>query len=904
MFSKLSIKQKIMGAMLLIGIIPFAFIAYEATDSAKTALTEQAFSKLEAARDIKKAALERYFHTVENQLITTATNNTVISAATDFNQVFRSFEQDTLITEQDRGTQKLAVKDYWQNGFGKEYQTQNSTEFQVSSFAQLSTQATSLQYMYIADNKHPLGSKNQLIKSNDASRYSQFHRLYHPWFDQFSNKFGYYDIFLVNNQGEVVYSVFKELDFATSLTQGPWKNSPLADSFKQAQTLKEGEIHITDLKLYTPSYNAPAGFAATPIMQDGQRVATLIFQLPLANITAIMSDRSGMGETGETYLVGADQLMRSDSYLDPENHSVSASYRNPEKGKVNTEASVAAIQGETGSEIITDYNGNSVLSVYTPVNFGENQWAIMVEIDEVEAFEAIYSLQNLTMITAVIILAIIIGLGWWLASSLSSPIVRLTHKMNEVSQNFDFSQQAAISSKDEVGQAAEAFNTLLSKTSGALSDVNQTMNNIAKGHFNSRIDNELVGDLETLKNNVNASAESVDNTMNALNAIMNAISDGDFKARMNKNIEGEFRTNVDHAMQSMDMAISELGHVIHQLSIGDFSARIQTDLRGDLQTLKNNTNQSVEQLETAMNEIIQAIVTMSHGNLTVTVDGQYQGELNKLKEAYNQSKEQLNRVLEQVNSAAKMVNSASQEVASSSMDLNDRTQNQAASLEETAASMEELTSTIKHNTDNANMADELSTAARQQAQSGQVVMQESIHAITEIEASSQKIEEIIGLIDSIAFQTNLLALNAAVEAARAGEHGRGFAVVAGEVRNLAGKSADAAKDIKGLIESTSRSIKNGSEKIEQTSQSLSEINDSIQKVSNVVSEIAGASHEQKQGVEQINQAISSIDQTTQQNAALVEETSASAQTLSQESDKLNRAVSEFTLDKSTKLVNK
>jgi len=896
MFSKLNLKQKVLGALLLVGIIPFSYIAIKATQTSQTSLEKQAFAQLEAVRDIKKSAIERYYSTIKNQLITTANNLTVVSATTELNSAFQRFSEEAGIESSDLNKQTEQVKKYWQNEFGKEFQKQNNTQFSFDAFNALSEDAIHLQYAFIADNSHPLGSKNKLNKSNDTSSYSQIHNTYHPWFNQFLDKFGYYDIFLVNTSGQVVYSVFKELDYATSLETGPWKDSPLAKSYQKAKTLKEGQVTVTDLALYTPSYQAPAGFAATPINQNGQRVGTLIFQLPLANITAIMSDRSGMGESGETYLVGADQLMRSDSFLDPEYHSVVASYRDPIKGKVNTEASIAAIQGQTNSKIITDYNGNSVLSAYAPLTFGGNQWAIIAEIDESEAFASVISLENLIIISSVVILIIIMVFGWWLANTLATPAIRLTKTMNDVSHSFDFSQRVSVSTQDEIGQAGQAFNSLLIKTADALNEVNLTMSGIAKGQFSQRIQTELVGDLATLKMNVNDSAKSVDNTMQALGEIMTAISNGNFKARMNQSVEGSFRNNVDNAMQSMDTAIAELGHVIHQLSLGDFSARVHSDLQGDLDTLKQNTNQSVEQLETAMDEIIQAIVAQSKGDLTVTVVGQYQGELAKLKDAYNQTKEQLNNVLQQVNNSANMVSTASEEVAAGSMDLNDRTQNQAASLEETAASMEELTATIKHNTDNANTADQLSRDARTQAEQGQVVMQDSITAITDIEASSKKIEEIIGLIDSIAFQTNLLALNAAVEAARAGEHGRGFAVVAGEVRNLAGKSADAAKDIKGLIEATSKSITNGSQKIEQTSESLRNINSAIQKVSDVVSEIAAASHEQKQGIEQVNQAITAIDQTTQQNAALVEETTSAAQSMSHESINLTKAVAGFKLD--------
>ncbi len=711
------------------------------------------------------------------------------------------------------------------------------------------------------------------------------------FFEYYMAEYGYYDLFLIDPEGQIFYTVAKEADYQTNLLNGAYKNSNLGELFRKVS--QQEAPALADFTAYAPSNGDPAAFIAKRIMKGNKLLGVVALQIPLDPINAIMQTRSGMGESGESYLVGSDLLMRSDSYLDPKNHSVLASFHKPETGKVDTQGARQALAGKTGEEIIIDYNGNPVISAYAPLNIPGLNWAVLAEIDVAEAFIPIYQIQKMALVVGVIMTLIIVGFALFYARLLSRPILQLTNAMKQVGTDFDFSKSCVIKAKDEIGQAAEAFNGLLKNTSQAFSDVNSSMTDIANGKFDSRITSDLKGDLGTLKDGVNASAHSVDFTMQALGTVMNAISSGDFSVRMDKKIPGEFRATVDNAMQSMDTAVTELGAVITKLSQGEFDGRISTELKGDMDKLKDNVNQSVEQLESGMTEIIQAIVSQSAGDLTVQVNGHYYGELERLKVAFNEGGTKLNQVINGVMQSASMVSQASQEVASGSIDLNQRTQSQAASLEETAAAMEELTSTIKHNTDNARSADQLSMNARNQAQEGQAVMLESIAAIHEISDSSTKISEIIGLIDSIAFQTNLLALNAAVEAARAGEHGRGFAVVAAEVRNLAGKSADAAKDIKGLIERSAHSIQNGSQKIEQTSNSLKDINESILQVSSIVSEISAASQEQQIGVEQVNQAITQIDQTTQQNAALVEETTSAAESMNHESEHLKSAVSGF-----------
>ncbi len=248
-----------------------------------------------------------------------------------------------------------------------------------------------------------------------------------------------------------------------------------------------------------------------------------------------------------------------------------------------------------------------------------------------------------------------------------------------------------------------------------------------------------------------------------------------------------------------------------------------------------------------------------------------------------------------VQRGSESVSAAAQQIAKGNDNLSQRTQEQASSLEETAASMEEMTSTVKQNAEHASHANQLACSARDQATRGGEVVGEAVVAMGEINESSHKIADIVGLIQEIAFQTNLLALNAAVEAARAGEQGRGFAVVASEVRSLAQRSADAAKEIKGLIESSAERVRSGSELVDRSGKALADIVDSVKKVTDIVAEIAAATQEQSAGIEQVNNAVMQMDEVTQQNAALVEEASAAARAMQERADALQRQMAFFHL---------
>ena len=283
------------------------------------------------------------------------------------------------------------------------------------------------------------------------------------------------------------------------------------------------------------------------------------------------------------------------------------------------------------------------------------------------------------------------------------------------------------------------------------------------------------------------------------------------------------------------------------------------------------------------------------GELTSQVQVEGKDETSELLQALKDMNESLSRTVGEVRTGTETITVAAQEIASGNADLSSRTESQASSLEETASSMEELTSTVKQNADNARQANQLAVSASSVALQGGTVVAQVVETMGSIKDSSRKIVDIIGVIDGIAFQTNILALNAAVEAARAGEQGRGFAVVAAEVRNLAQRSAGAAKEIKALIGDSVDKVDNGSKLVDQAGQTMELIVTSIKQVADIMGEITAATQEQSNGIEEVNQAITQMDEMTQQNAALVEQAAAAAESMEEQAQKLAQAVSIFKL---------
>ncbi len=324
-----------------------------------------------------------------------------------------------------------------------------------------------LQALYIGANAHPVGEKHRLADAGDGSRYSALHDRFHPVFREFLEEFGYYDVFLVEPEtGHVVYSVFKEVDYATSLLDGPWAESGIGRAFRAALASEDpSTIAFEDYSAYGPSYGDPAAFAASPIHDaDGRRIGVAIFQMPVDRIDAIMQERAGLGESGETYLVGSDGLMRSDSRFS-ETPTIL-------KQAVTTATARAALAGETVIDIVDDYRGVPVLSAAAPIDVLGARYAIVAEIDAAEAFASTTVLRNLIVGGLGLVLLLVIAAGALVATRITRPVLAVVDVVKRVAGG-DFTVRAAVSGSDEIAELGRAVNRMSADLEQAITDVRE-----------------------------------------------------------------------------------------------------------------------------------------------------------------------------------------------------------------------------------------------------------------------------------------------------------------------------------------------------------------------------------------------------------------------------------------------
>jgi len=380
----------------------------------------------------------------------------------------------------------------------------------------------------------------------------------------------------------------------------------------------------------------------------------------------------------------------------------------------------------------------------------------------------------------------------------------------------------------------------------------------------------------------------------------------DYTATPIRNTQGEWLGVVkEFTDRTIEIVMEqEIASVIHYALQGNFEQHINLDNKtGFFKIFSENMNQMIVLTKETIEEIMILFAALAQGNLNKTIERTYAGTFEKLKNDANSTVQKLTEIMTTIKQTAEIVSNAATEISQGNLSLSQRTEEQAASLQQTAASVEQIASTIKQNADNSIQARQLALTARTQAEEGGRVVGQAISTMVTVNESSKKITDIISVIDGIAFQTNLLALNAAVEAARAGEQGRGFAVVAAEVRNLAQRSATAAREIKQLIQNSVDKVEAGTKAVERSGKTLEDIIISVKKVSDVVTEIATATQEQSAGIEQINHTINQMDEMTQQNAALVEQAASASESMLEQAQNLNQQVSFFSFKETSVKTN-
>ena len=608
----MKIRSKLTVGFLACGIAPLAIaaiVSYFVMSDGMSTLTEQASTdmrakvsaSLQAQQALKKDQIEGYFESIRDQIITFSEDRMVVNAMRDFKESFNTYPAQAGVEEASIAGLRTKLATYYNGEFSEEYSSQNegATPNAGRFLDQLDNESIALQHAYIRKNSNPLGSKHMLDTADETTDYGRLHGEVHPVVRNFLDKFGYYDIFLVDSKtGDIVYSVFKELDYSTSLIDGPYAQTNFGEVFRKANALDtHDDFILVDFEQYTPSYEAPASFIASPIFDGNEKIGVAIFQMPVDRITAIMGLREGLGETGETVLVGPDNLMRSNSHRDPENHSLVNSFRNPETGKVESEIVSKAIQGESGTEVSEDYTGNETIQAYGPVDLLGIKWALMAKQDTGEAFATVESMHqtagsaisSVMWSNAWVLIFGVIGVliaAYFIANAFVRPIVNALTVAKAVADN-DLTQTCPVVSKDEIGDLSEALNTMCTNLRGIIGSVTQNAEvlNTTSDELSDTANKLAQGAGETTSQSATVSSAAEEMSINMTNMATST-------EEMTTNVK-----TVASAVEEMTASIGEIAKNAEQAST----------VAGDAANLAESSNQTIGQLGNAADEIGKVI---------------------------------------------------------------------------------------------------------------------------------------------------------------------------------------------------------------------------------------------------------------------------------------------------------
>ena len=859
-------------------------------------LREEGIQKLNGLQEIKAQAVQRYFTNLKSQLVTFSSDPTVVQALRNFRQTYDAMAGENGLGPADiaRLREELAVyyADQYAAGYrdatgGRDIDTRPLVDA-------LSDRAVVMQHYYIQENGNSPGSKDRLDQADEGSGYGRIHAGVHPFFRDYLEEYEFYDIFLVEpDHGDVVYSVFKEVDFGTSLQDGPWKGTNLAQCFSQTSFAEFAAATVlVDYANYPPAYDGPAGFIGSPVMDGDRMLGVAVFQVDIDRLTEIMEERAGLGETGETYLIGPDHLMRSDSFLDPDRRTVEASFRHPDQGRVDTEAARLALSGDSGGGVFLGYQGKPVLTAYSALNVGGQNWALLAEIDIAEAFcprqagkeqdyftqyAGAYGYPDMFLVNPDGFVFYSVGRQADSGTNLlDGPFARtnLAQLVGQVLETgkYGISDVAPYAPRDNTPAAFIAQPVLdgdkvdvvvaLQLDLGAVNRVMQNREGMGQTGESYLVGQDhLMRSDSFLRPERYSVAASFGSAHQARSAMIDAALSGQTGATIGTDFSQE-ATGRDNVVLSAYAPVQ----------VGATTWALVTEIARDEAFAPVTFMKRVIAVAALVGllGIIGVAVLVSRG----------------IANPITRATDRLTRSAEQVTAAATQISGASQQMA-------DGASQSASSLQEVSASLTEMTAMVGRNAMSASEADQSAGQTSASAEAGRQAVGQLVEAIERIKSSSVETARIIKTIDEIAFQTNLLALNAAVEAARAGDAGRGFAVVAGEVRNLAGRSARAAQETAALIEAGKTNAEQGVARSRAVVDNLEEIAQGIAQVSRQVQQVAGATGEQSDGLAQINHGVGNLDGVVQSNAATAEETASASEELNAQAREMEIIVAEL-----------
>ena len=579
LLSRMTIATKLPVFVVGLALVSGAVTGVIAYLRAEQALEDAAFNKLEAVRDGRVAQLDDYLGTIAEDL-------TVLSESSTVQQALMGFRSGWDIVENPQET---------------------------------------LQELYIHDNPHPAGRRDELDTADDGSMYSRSHNRLHPWFRRVLHGRGYNDIFLLSPEGDLVYSVLKKVDYATNLLDGAWASTDLGRAFQAARDNAEPGYRVFfDFRAYAPSEGAPAGFMAAPVLDNGGRLlGVLAVQMPIARINEIMQRRTGMGETGESYLVGPDNLMRSDSRFSSDSVIL--------EQRVDTEPVRLALRGERGVMVTTDYRDVEVLSAYEPFDFMGTTWAVLAEIDMAEVEAPAVHIRNLMLIATAVVMAVIAGIGLALARSISAPITRMTKAMAQLSRDDLEVEVPARDRHDEIGAMATAVqvfkdNALEMKRLQAERREEELRVEAEKQAAMRRMADDFETGVSHIVEGVSSAATEMQSTAGSMSAIAEETSS---QARTVASAAEQASANV----QTVAAATEELGSSIAEIAR---QVQSQTEMATDAADAAKTSDRQVKSLAEqaqAIGEVVDLITAIAEQTnmlaLNATIEAARAGDAGK-----------------------------------------------------------------------------------------------------------------------------------------------------------------------------------------------------------------------------------------------------------------------------------
>lgn len=738
-----------MIAFLTCGLLPMTAVSIlnvwnassgssDIVEDATATLSEKTSQQLVAARDLKQAAVSDYFGFISDQVNTFSEDQMIVDAMRDMKDAFNNYAAELDLSKDELNRMRDELRSYYEGPFSESYREQNSGRNPNANakLQSLTDTQVAIQHAYIKANPNPLGSKHNLDSIANDTTYDGLHEKVHPVVRNYLDRFGYYDIFLVDVEtGNIVYSVFKELDFTTSLTTGPYANTNFGKAFQLARNASsQSATYLVDFENYYPSYEAPASFISSPIFDEGKQIGVLVFQMPVDRINELMARSIGCGQTGESYLVGPDHLLRCDTTRSPEEHSIVSSFRKGDSAKLSGTAIDSALSGNSGVAEATNYLGENVLTAYAPIDLLGLRWAVLADVTTDEAFAAIHkieadakAIQNsmllFSLLTGLLAGGAIVAVATMVIRVIMRPVNATVDTLRNIAEgDGDLTKQLDENQVGELGELATYFNLFVRRThdiirsiagnvttlSDASAALSQSAEHLSSGASQSKTQSATVSSAaEELSINMEVIAKSTEDMSNSISTVATAVEE--MKATIAEIASNAERT-ADVAGQAASLAevsndkVGDMGDAAQE--IGKVIEVIQDIAEQTNLLALNATIEAARAGEAGKGFAVVATEVKELAKQTANATDDIRGRIEAMQNSTGsavQSIQEISQVVSRVNELSRMIASAveeqnitTQQIAAHVGSAAEMANVVARGVSESAAASREITESMSH----------------------------------------------------------------------------------------------------------------------------------------------------------------------------------------------------------------